>query len=149
MRKQTSWITGLIIAVSIAAVPFAYAEHARNAAAHDHGFGFFGRLQHVRQQLDLTDAQVAQLKAIGAALKEQNAPLRTQIHTGLQGVATTLLANPNDVTAAQTLLDQQLAAEQSLKANTLAAASKALNVLTPDQRSKLADMIAKRWAARG
>jgi Spy/CpxP family protein refolding chaperone len=148
MRKQTSWITALIIAVSIAAVPFAYAQHVR-AAAHDHGFGFLGHLQQVRQQLDLTDAQVAQLKTIGAALKEQNAPFRTQLHAGLHSVATTLLTNPNDVATAQTLLDQQTGAEQTLKANTLAAAAKALNVLTPDQRSKLADMIAKRWVARG
>ena len=148
MRKQTSWITGLIIAVSIAAVPFAYAEHGRGAASRDQGFGFFGHLQHVKQQLDLTDAQVDQLKAIGAALKEQNAPYRTQVHAGLHSVATTLLANPNDLTTAQTLLDQQTDAERSLKANSLAAASKALNVLTPEQRTKLADMIAKRWAAR-
>jgi len=67
----------------------------------------------------------------------------------LHGVATTLLANPSDITTAQALLDQQAEAERNLKANTLAAASKALGVLTPDQRSKLADMIAKRWAARG
>jgi len=149
MRKQTSWITALIIATSIAAVPFAYAQHVRSAGAHDHGFGFLGHLQHVRQQLDLTDAQVAELKTIGAALKEQNAPFQTQLHAGLHSVATTLLTNPSDVAAAQTILDQQNEAERNLKANTLAAASKALNVLTPDQRSKLADIIAKRWAARG
>ena len=149
MRKQTSWIVGLIIAVSIAAVPFAYAEHVRGAAGHDHGFGFFRHLREVKQQLDLTDAQVDQLKAIGAALKVQNAPYRTQLRTGLHSVATTLLANPNDVTTAQSLLDQQTEAERILKANTLAAASRALGVLTPDQRAKLADMIARRWAARG
>jgi Spy/CpxP family protein refolding chaperone len=149
MSKQKSWITGLIIAVSIAAVPFAYAEHVRGAAAREHGFAFFSHLQHVKQELGLTDSQVDQLKAIGTALKEQNAPYTTQIHAGIHSVATTLLANPNDVAAAQTLLDQQAEAERILKANTLTAASKAISVLTPDQRAKLADMIAKRWAARG
>jgi Spy/CpxP family protein refolding chaperone len=149
MRKPTTWITALIIAVSIAAVPFAYAQHVRGTPGQDHGFQFLEHLQHVRQQLDLTDDQVAQLKAIGGALKEQNAPFHQQLHAGLHSVATTLLANPNDITTAQSLLDQQNEAERVLKANTLAAASKALNVLTPGQRSKLADMIAKRWAARG
>jgi Spy/CpxP family protein refolding chaperone len=148
MRKPTTWITALIIAVSIAAVPFAYAQHVHGTAGRGHGFQFLEHLQHMQQQLALTDDQVGQLKAIGVALKEQNAPYRKQLQDGLHSVAATLLANPNDVTTAQSLLDQQNDAERILKANTLAAASKALNVLTPDQRSKLADMIAKRLAAR-
>jgi hypothetical protein len=72
-----------------------------------------------------------------------------RLPAGIHSIATTLLANPDDVAAAQTLIDQQADAERILKANTLAAASKALGVLTADQRARLADMIAKRWAARG
>jgi protein CpxP len=108
-----------------------------------HGFGLFGRLQAVRSQLNLTDDQVTQLKAIAQDLRTQNEPSRTQLRSGFQSIAKTLLANPNDLGTAQSLLDQQNAAENALKANTLAAASKALNVLTPDQRAKLADIIAQ------
>jgi Spy/CpxP family protein refolding chaperone len=61
-------------------------------------------------------------------------------------VAQTLISNPNDVAAAQAQLDQQNAVEATLKTNTLAAAARALNVLTPDQRAKVGEFLSKRAA---
>ena len=60
---------------------------------------------------------------------------------------TTLINNPNDTAAAQTILNQQEQAEAAMKANTLAAVSKALNILTPDQRAQLGQMI-QQWQAK-
>ena len=60
----------------------------------------------------------------------------------------TLVKNPNDLAAAQALIDQQTEAERAMKSNMLNAASKALNVLTTDQRAKLSDLIQQHMANR-
>ena len=106
----------------------------------------------MKSELDLTDAQVDQLKEIAKATHEQNGQYREQIHGTLKQVATVLLTNPNDIAGAQAVLDQQAAAEKALKSNLLVAASKALNVLTPEQRTKLALHLAERgnrWENHG
>jgi len=74
-------------------------------------------------------------------LRQQNAQYRQSMHSTMQQVAQILLNNPNDVAAAQAVIDEQTNAERTMKINALNAASKALNVLTPDQRTKLSTMV--------
>lgn len=100
-----------------------------------------GRLSHVKEELDLTDAQVEQIKAVVEELRTQNEPYRDQVRGGIHDIAKTLIANPNDLAGAQAKLDAQAAAEKALKTNVLNATSKALNVLTPEQRTKLAALV--------
>ena len=116
------------------------------------------RLHHAKEELDLSDQQTDQIKAIFAEARAQNAQYREQLHGGYSNVAKTLLANPNDVAAAQALVDQQTAAERALKTNILNAASKALAVLNAEQRAKLGTMLEKhaekhrgapRWTRHG
>ena len=158
MRKRLILIT--VIVAAVAAVAFLYAGpgHGRgHGRGHErgqgmHGMAFLGHLAHAKSELDLSDAQMDQLKAIVKETREQNAQYRDQVHGTLKSVATTLLTNPNDVAGAQAILDQQASAEKALKSNLLVAASKALNVLTPEQRTKLALHLAehgKRWENRG
>lgn len=151
MKKRFAMTAGIAILAMAVAVPFLYAQPAHPHHGQGGGeFGFlFGHLDKIKQALNLTDDQVAQLQAIGTDLKAQNAPLREQLHGGMQQIATTLLNNPNDVAAAQALLNQQTAAETAMKTNVLNAASKALNVLTPDQRAKVAQFLADRAARDG
>ncbi len=156
MKKRLIIIT--LILAAVAAVPFVYAGpgghgfrgmHGRGGG---HGLAFLAHLEHVKGELDLSDAQVDQLKDIAKATHEQNGQYRQQIHGTLKQVATVLLTNPNDVAGAQVVLDQQTAAEKALKSNLLTAASKALNVLTPEQRTKLALHLAQRgnrWENHG
>jgi periplasmic protein CpxP/Spy len=151
--KRNAIIIGTLAVLLLAGVPFIYAQHQHGMHGGMHGmhggpFADFGlaHLAHAKEYLNLTDAQVDQLKAIGKELHEQNAPYRKQLHGGLVQVAQTLISNPNDVAAAQAQLDQQNAVEATLKTNTLAAAAKALNVLTPDQRAKVGDFLSKRAA---
>jgi Spy/CpxP family protein refolding chaperone len=145
MKKRFTLAAGLAIAVTLAAVPFIDAQPMRHHGGRELGF-LFGRLDKAKQALGLTDEQASQLKAIAQELHAQNAPYRDQLRGGFQSVATTLLNNPNDLAAAQALLDQQSQAEKALKSNVLNAASKALNVLTPEQRAKVAQFIADRRA---
>ena len=161
MKKRLLLIT--LIVAAVAAVPILYAAgpgtHGhRGGRGHGishgmgHGLAFLGHLQHARSELDLSDAQMDQLKAIVKETREQNGQYREQVHGTLKSIATTLLTNPNDIAGAQAVLDRQAATEKALKTNLLVAASKALNVLTPEQRTKLALHLAEhgnRWENRG
>ena len=149
MKKRlilTTLIIGTLVAVPLLhAGPFQ--RHHRAFGGHD-GLAFLGRLEHLKNELDLSPAQVDQLEAIVRDARAQNAQYRDQMRGAFKDVASTLLANPNDIAAAQVILDRQADAEKALKANVLVAASKALNVLTPDQRAKLADHLAENMARR-
>jgi Spy/CpxP family protein refolding chaperone len=144
MKKRTLIFSAAALVIVLAAVPFAMAQHMRG---HHHGHGgmMFG-LGRAKSALGLSDQQSADIKQIFTDLKTQNEPLRTSMRGGRQAIAQLLLANPNDVAGAQALLDKQLDAERQMKHNALAAASKALNVLTPDQRTKASAFLQQRMA---
>ena len=141
MRKHVLTIAAAIVVAVLIAVPFAFAQHGHGM--HD-GMGmpmFLGHLQHVKAELGLTDQQTTDIKAIVKDLRTQNEQYRQSMHGTMKQVAQILLNNPNDIAAAQAQLDQQAATERTMKTNALTAASKALSVLTPEQRTKLGTMI--------
>jgi Spy/CpxP family protein refolding chaperone len=158
MKNRNAIIIGALAVLLLAGVPFIYAQHqSMHGGMHGmrgmHGDGLFadfglGHLARAKEYLGLSDEQVDQLKTIGKELHEQNAPYRQQLHGGLMQVAQTLISDPNNVAAAKAQLDQQNAVEATLKANTLTAAAKALNVLTPDQRAKVGEFLNKHAAMR-
>lgn len=154
MKKRTLIFSSAAILIVVLAVPFAVAQHMRGA-----GFGrgcmhgdssmmMFGHMRGAKAALGLSDQQAADLKKIFTDLRAQNAPYRASLRDGRQAIAQTLLANPNDVAAAQALLDKQTDAERQIKANTLTAVSKAFNVMTPEQRSKASNFLQQRMAKR-
>jgi len=149
MSKRNLTIAAIVAVVALAAVPIVNAQQGRmmRHRAGDAGhFMFLGHLQHLRSALDLSDSQTAQITAIVKDLRDQNAQYRQQVRGGMKAVAQALINNPNDVAGAQALLDQQAAVEKTMKSNALVAASKALNVLTPEQRTKLGDLVERHEA---
>jgi Spy/CpxP family protein refolding chaperone len=147
MNKRNLTIAALVAIVALAAVPILHAQQGRMHGAHAFGgFAFLGRLQHMKSALNLSDQQTDAIAAIAKDFHQQNAQYRQQLHGGLKAVAQALINNPNDIAGAQALLDQQSAAEKAMKSNALVAASKALNVLTPDQRAKLGEFVANHEA---
>lgn len=151
MKKRIAIAITLVAAVgALAAAPLVMAgpHGGFGGDMGFHGLGFFRHLGHLESELDLSEPQVDQLKAILAEVREQNAPYREQLHGGYKGVVEALVANPNDVAGAQALIDQQTAAERAVKANFLNAASKALAVLNAEQRAKLSTMIEEHAAER-
>ncbi|HEV7484194.1 MAG TPA: periplasmic heavy metal sensor [Thermoanaerobaculia bacterium] len=147
MKKRTLIFSAAALVIVLAAVPFAMAQHMRG---HGHGRGgmMFG-LERAKSALGFSDQQSTDIKQIFTDLKTQNEPLRTLLRGGRQAIAQVLLANPNDIAGAQALLDKQLDAERQMKHNALIAASKALNVLTPDQRTKASAFLQQRMAKHG
>lgn len=147
MNKRTLIILTLIALTAVAAVPFVYAQdHHRGGPGGRGGMDMmlFGHLAHAKDALGLTDQQVSDLKTIAGELRTKNAPYREQMRNGMAAVAQSLLNNPNDLTSAQAIIDQQTDAERTMKLNTFAAASKALNLLSPEQRAKVSTFIAER-----
>ncbi|HEX2123874.1 MAG TPA: Spy/CpxP family protein refolding chaperone [Thermoanaerobaculia bacterium] len=146
MKKRITILAAVLAVATLAAATFVYAGPGGHRRPGGHGFhalGVLGHLDRIQEELDLSDQQTDQIKAIIAEAHEQNAQYREQLHGGLHQVAKTLLANPNDLTGAQAVLDQQLAAERALKSNLLNATSRALNVLTAEQRGKLTQILAE------
>lgn len=142
MKKRTA-IFVACIALAIATVAWAGPGRRRMEGMQRGEFGMM-RLEHLRQELDLSDAQVDQIKAVFKDLHEQNAANRQQSRDSFGDVRKALIADPNNVAAAQALLDKQLQSERTMRSNALAAYAKALNVLTPEQRTKLGSLLADR-----
>lgn len=153
MKKRTILIAAVLtLTLAALAVPFVHAGpggrmHGDLGFGHAAGFGFLHQhLGKLKDELDLSDAQAAQLHSIFRETRQQNAPYREQMHGTLKSVAQTLIADPNDVAGAQALLDRQEEAHRAMRNNIVVAASKALNVLTPEQRTKLAGLMAEHVA---
>lgn len=161
MKKRMAILTLVLVAVGAAAFVVHAGPGNRGGHGFKHGFGgagmhagfeFMGHLSKLKSELDLSDAQMDQIKAIVADAHEQNKQYRKQMHGGFMTIAQKLVANPNDVAGAQAMLDQQAAAQRAVQNNLVAAAAKAVNVLTPEQRTKMADHLAEaaaRWENRG
>jgi Spy/CpxP family protein refolding chaperone len=154
MKKLTIIFSAAAVLILLIAVPFAVAQHVRGAG-HRHGcmggggdMMMFGHLQRAKETLGLSDQQATDIKKLFADLRTQNEPYRTSLRGGRQAIAQALLANPNDTAAAQALIDKQTEAERQMKVNALNAFSKALNVLTPDQRAKASAFLQERMAKR-
>jgi Spy/CpxP family protein refolding chaperone len=153
MKKRTLIFSASAILIVVLAVPFAVAQHMRGAGfgrecMHGGGNMMFGHMRGAKAALGLSDQQASDLKKIFTDLRAQNAPYRASLRDGRQAIAQALLANPNDIAAAQALLDKQTDAERQIKANTLTAVSKALNSLTPEQRAKASNFLQQRMAKR-
>ena len=152
MKKRLAIIAVITAAALLVAVPILQAGPGGGHHRGGHGFGMLGgHLRHLAADLELTDQQKEQIHAIFKEAHEQNAQYRESMHDGLKSATEALLKNPNDLAGAQALLDQQAAAERAIKANMLTATSKALNILTAEQRAELAQKIAEhadRWEQR-
>jgi Spy/CpxP family protein refolding chaperone len=140
MNKKYLTIGAILATLVLVAAPFALAQRMHGGPHGGGDFGgvmFLGHLQRAKAALGLSDQQVGDIETIFKDLRTQNQPYRESLHGAMKQIATTLITNPNDLATAQALLDQQTNAERQMKSNALAAASKALNVLTPEQRAKL------------
>ena len=146
MKKRILIAAGAIaLAAILASVPFAFAQHSMMRHGDAFGSGMmFGHLGHLKSDLGLTDDQATQIKTIFKSLRDQNTAYRDQLRGGMQQVAQALIKDPNDLAGAQAIIDQQTAAENAMKKNALAAASKALQVLSADQRGKLQTLVQDR-----
>ncbi len=145
--KTRNLVIITVVALALLTAPFVLAG-PRGRMHREGGFGALAMLGHAREELNLTDDQVDQIKSIFRQVHEQNAAHRDQLRGGLKEITAALLKNPDNIAGAEAILDQQTQAERAMKLNLLNATSKALNVLSADQRVKLGSMIEERQSHR-
>ena len=149
MNRSTLTAFTLIVSLTagaplLDAQPRERAREARPARP----FAAFAQIEHLAEKLQLTDEQVNSIRAIYRDLHDQNAPHRKELRTGRATAFQALLANPNDLAAAQAVADRRAQAEAAITTNALKATSSVLKVLAPEQRAELAQLTEERRERR-
>ena len=98
-------------------------------------------VRHVAIELDATADQQAKLEAIVKSAVTDLAPMRDKVRTTHQKVRELLTAPTVDRTAIEKLRAEQVATMDTLSKRIAQAVGDAADVLTPDQRRKLGDML--------
>lgn len=158
--KTKAMLVVLLVAASVfATVALAHGPRDR-AAMGERGFrghagmgerqflGPLERLERLRGELGLSEAQVEAIRAIRQEVRDANAASREQFRDGKGDVVSILIANPDDLAGARAAMQAREAAMAKMKDNALQGASRALKVLTREQREKLGAIVAKRGSRR-
>ena len=145
MKKLIVAILSIVL-VAMGAM-FIFAQDGTGKADGKRGFGKRG--QHrgghgmMFRGLDLTDEQKAQMKAIRQASKETSKPIREQMKANRQKLQTLSESGTFDEAQVQAIAAQQ----GSLSAQMIVAKEKVkaqmFNILTPEQKTKAAEMKAQ------
>jgi periplasmic protein CpxP/Spy len=129
--------------VLVLAVMTAIAVSQTVKRAHMRGHGMFGgpMLGMYVHQLDLTDAQRAQVKAIMAKERPALQPLMQQMSQGHSQLRDLVMSGSFDEGKARELASQQTQAMTELAVQHARIASEMVQVLTPEQKTKLNALI--------
>jgi Spy/CpxP family protein refolding chaperone len=130
--------------VLVLAVMTAIAVSQTVRHAHMRGGMFGGPMMGLSfHQLDLTDAQKAQMKAIMAKEKPTLQPLMQQMSQGHSQLRDLVMAGTFDEAKARELASQQTQAMTELTVQHARIAAEMVQVLTPDQKTKLTTLISQ------
>jgi periplasmic protein CpxP/Spy len=131
-----------IFAVALSALLLAGAAMAQGP--HGHGDFFGPMLGEMTDILDLTDAQQAQIKQIHENAKPAMKTLMQQEHQSHEALMQLITSGSYSEAAAKKILDQESTVHEQLALQHAQLASQAYQVLTPEQKTKLASVIARR-----
>ncbi len=109
-----------------------------------HGEDFFGpMLGNMTDILDLTDAQQAQIKQIHQNAKPTMQPLMDQERQSHQALMQLITSGNFSEAAAKKILDQESQVHEQVALQHAQLAAQAYQVLTPEQKTKLAQVMAR------
>ncbi|MGA2425802.1 MAG: Spy/CpxP family protein refolding chaperone [Terriglobales bacterium] len=112
-----------------------------------HGFGGpDGDFHHMLKQLDLTSDQQSQVKAIWAREKPTLQPLMQQMQQNHNAMKALQASGPFDETKTRTLATQNSQTMVELQVEHERMKSEIMQILTPDQKTKLAEIEANHEA---
>jgi Spy/CpxP family protein refolding chaperone len=143
MKKSWIVVGAVTLAAAMAAAPLAWA-HQKAKECEMSPFMALEKLRQLRGELNLSDAQLAELRKIGKETREANSAYRASLRDNFAEAGLALLANPDDLTGAEAILDRNEAAKKELRANVLEGVSDAIKVLNPEQQEKLKDVLEHR-----
>jgi protein CpxP len=127
---------GAVVMLAIAAV----------IAQGPHGFGGPGEFHHMLRQLDLTTDQHAQVKAIFEKEKPTLQPLMQQMRQNHTAMTALEAAGPFDEAKVTALATQNSQTMVQLQVEHERIKSEVIQILTPDQKAKLAQIEANHEA---
>jgi len=135
----------ILAVVLVLAVMAAIALSQTMRRAHMRGDGMFGgpMLGYYVHKLDLTDAQQAQVKAIVAKEKPAIQPLMLQMAQGHAQLRDLVINGAFDEAKVRELASRQSQTMTELTVQHARIASELVQVLTPEQKTKLATLIAQ------
>ena len=111
---------------------------------HGPGGDLFGpMLGNMTDILDLTDAQQAQIKQIHENAKPSMKPLMDQEHQSHQALMQLITSGNFSEAAAKKILDQESQVHEQMALQHAQLAAQAYQVLTPDQKTKFAQVMAR------
>jgi len=140
--KRLKILTGILVIILVATV--AFGQTVVRAAQGKHGGGMGPMLGFYADALDLTDAQRAQMKDIMAKEKPTIQPLMQQLAQGHQQMRQLESADTFDEGKVRALATQQSQTMTELMVQKARIKSELVQLLTPDQKAKLAKMEARR-----
>jgi protein CpxP len=142
MKAKYFKIAAVVLALAVMAA-IAVSQTVRRA--HMRGDGMFGgpMLGFYVHKLDLTDAQRAQLKAIMAKEKPTLQPLMQQMAQGHSQLRELVMSGTFDEAKARELATQQTQTMTELTVQHARIASEMVQILTPDQKTKLTALISQ------
>jgi protein CpxP len=111
-----------------------------------HGYGGPGGFRHMLKQLDLTSAQQDQVKAIWAKEKPSLQPLMQQLRQNHSAMSALEASGPFDEAKTRALVTQNSQAMIELQVEHARIKSEIMQILTADQKAKLAQLEANRAA---
>jgi Spy/CpxP family protein refolding chaperone len=140
MKIKYFKIAAVVLALTVVA-GIAVSQTVRRA--HMRGDGMFGgpMLGYYVHKLDLTDAQQAQVKAIIAKEKPALQPLMLQVAQGHSQLRDLAMSGNFDEAKARELASQQTQTITELTVQHARVASEMVQILTPDQKTKLTALI--------
>lgn len=143
MKKKAITIVAATLGVFLASAPIVWA-HQQAKAREMSPLMVLEKVRQLRGELNLTDAQVNQLRKIAKDTREANSAYRVSLRENFAEAGLALLDDPDNIAAAESILDRNAGAKKELRANVLEGVSEAVKVLTPEQRQKLETVIEHR-----
>jgi Spy/CpxP family protein refolding chaperone len=146
MHSNRLKIAVALLAVTLLTVAAFGQSVVRTTAPGHRGWGLSNLLGTFGDYLELTDEQRTQMKAILAKEKPNFQPLVKQLAAGNQQMRQIEEASSFDEAKVRTLANQQSQAMTELMVQKARVKSELLQVLTPDQKTKMAAFEARRQA---
>lgn len=146
MNLKRFALAGLLGLAAFASQAQPMGHHGRGGPGGPGGMMPFGRMEHVLEAVDATEAQRTQIQAI---MKAAAADLKAQHEAGraLHERGLALFAAPTiDAAAFETLRQQTQAQHDAASKRMTQSMVDAARVLTPEQRAKFAEKMKKRQA---
>lgn len=136
-------VFGTLAVALVVGVVFAVAEGGPEGGRMHHGMGTRGELGFPMHALNLTDDQRAQVKQIMQTEKPNIQPLKQQEVQAHQQMMQLITSGKFDANAATALATQEAQTHIQMEVEHAKIASQIYNLLSSDQKAKVADMMAK------